>query len=62
MNSPWTVLSTGNVLDACWKCLECGRVIFRSGEPRAWAHLQHCSHSPHRDEDTTPAQGSADER
>ena len=50
MNSPWTVIATGAGLDATWKCEECGRIVFKAGEPSQHAHLHHCSHSPHRDD------------
>lgn len=50
MNSAWDIVSTGNGFKAAWKCMECGRVVIKAGEPSAWQHLQTCRHSPHQPE------------
>lgn len=48
MNEPWEVRERPFMGDTLWKCVECGRTVWKASEPSAWAHLHHCSHSPHR--------------
>ena len=48
MYSAWDIISTGNGVKAAWKCMECGRVVFKAGEPSRWQHLPTCRHSPHQ--------------